>query len=84
MPKITVEKKAAILADYQTREYSYGKLALKYLVSRRSVEFITHPEKLQRLKEIQEPKSREKNIADCKKYREKKRAERLKKQAHKK
>lgn len=71
MPKISSEKKQSIIEDYQTGNFSYKKLALKYLVSRQSVYWIINPEKQKKNYLNSSVKSPEKNKVDCKKYREK-------------
>lgn len=73
--KISLDKKQNIKNDHSTGQYSYGDLALKYLVSRTQVYYICNPDK-ELINALKQPKkSSEANIKDCAKYRKKKQAE---------
>lgn len=75
MQKISPEKKEAIRADFATGKYSFQDLALKYLVSHSMCHYICNPEKLATDVKNRHGISREQNTINCRKYRQKKAAE---------
>ena len=50
--KLTLDDKELILWLRKEEEISYGKLALQFKVSKRTIQFICNPEKLVRNREI--------------------------------
>lgn len=72
MPYIPESKKQALISDFLTGSFSYGKLAVKYGVSRQSAYFLANPKKQAENAEKQPKKSKESNTKDCRTYRQKK------------
>lgn len=76
--KLTDEQRAEIKALYSSGEYSHRKLAAKYSVSRRLIQFIVSPEQLERNNEVTKTnkksgrykQSKESRAATMREYRE--------------